>query len=106
MDMSKYIGNVFLKVDDIKASGPIRVKITDVSEGRFGKPDLTFDDGTRLSCNMDSDDWIDKQVELVVGEIEYDGKMNEAVLVKPISPPIENKAPLKKPDFDDEIPFA
>lgn len=118
MDMSKYVGNVFLKVDDIKASGPIRVKITDVSEGRFGKPDLTFDDGTRLSCNttngrvlaraygMESDDWIDKQVELVVGEIEYDGKMNEAVLVKPISPSIENKAPPKKPDFDDEIPFA
>lgn len=86
--------------------------------GPLGKPDLTFDDNTRLSVNttnvrtlaraygVESDDWIDKQVELVIGEIKYDGKMNEAILVKPISPPIENKAPPKKPDFDDEIPFA
>jgi hypothetical protein len=118
MDMSKYLGSVFLKVDDIKKTGPVQVTITDVSEGRFGKPDLTFDDGTCLSCNatngrvlaraygMDSDDWIDKRVELAVGEIKYDGKMNEAILVKPISPPIENKAPPKRSnDIDDAIPF-
>jgi hypothetical protein len=116
MDMSKYMGNVFLKVDDVKASGPIQVRITDISEGRFGKPDLTFHDRTQLSLNttnnrvlaraygMDSNDRIDKQVELVIGEIKYDGKMNEAILVKPISPPIENKAPPKS-EFDDEIPF-
>ena len=51
MDMSKYMGNVFLKVDDVKASGPIQVRITDISEGRFGKPDLTFHDRTQLSLN-------------------------------------------------------
>jgi hypothetical protein len=119
MNMSKYLGNAFLKVDDIKASGPIQVTITDVSEGRFGKPDLTFDDGTRLSCNgtngrvlaraygLESDDWVDKRVELVVGGIKYDGKMNEAILVKPISPAIENKSPPKRGgDLDDEIPFS
>src|SRR5262245_50484823 len=107
MDVSKYVGSVFLKVDDIKASSR-RVTIVDVVEGRFGKLDLHFDDGTCLSCNatnsrmlaraygMDSDDWTDKQVELVVGEIKSDGKMNEAILVKPISPPIENKAPASR----------
>ena len=117
MDMSKYMGNVFLKVDDIKASGPIRVRITGVSEGRFGKPDLTFHDGTQLSLNatncrvlaraygLESDDWIDKEVELALGEVEYQGKPQEAILVKPISPPIENKASPKKPEFDDEISF-
>ena len=119
MDMSKYIGGLFLKVEDIKANGPVRVRIVDVSEGRFGKPDLTFDDGTRLSCNVtngrvlaraygfDSDDWIDKEVELVVGEIQYEGKPQEAVLIKPISPPIENKAPPKRDDDlgGDEIPL-
>ena len=116
MHMSKYLGSVFLKVGGIRASGPIRVRITDVSEGQFGKPDLTFHDRTQLSLNvtnvrvlaraygMDSNDRIDKQVELVIGEIKYDGKMNEAILVKPISPPIENKAPPKS-EFDDEIPF-
>src|SRR5262249_43835026 len=112
MDISKFLGSTFLKVEDIKASGPVRVTITDVSEGRFGKLDLTFDDGTQLSLNstnarvltraygLESNDWINKQVELVVGEIKYDGKMNEAVLINPISPPIENKPP-PKPDLDD-----
>jgi len=111
MHMGKYVGNVFLKVDDIKASGAIRVKITDVSEGRFGKPDLRFDDGTQLSLNttnaralaraygLESDDWIDKQIELAVGEVEYEGKPQEAILVKPVSPSS------KKPELDDEIPL-
>ena len=117
MDMSKYFGGVFLKVEDIKARGPIRLEIVDVSEGRYDKPDLSFEDGTRLSCNatngrvlaraygFDSDDWIDKEVELVVGEIQYQGKPQETVLIKPISPPIENKAPPKRDDPNDHIPF-
>ena len=116
MDMAKYFGCVFLKVEDIRVSGPIRVRITDVSEGQFGKPDLTFHDRTQLSLNvtnvrvlvraygMDSDDWLDKEVELEVGEIQYQGKPQDIILLKPISPPIENKAP-PKPDLDDEIPF-
>ena len=117
MDMSKYIGGLFLKVEDIKGSGPVRAKIVDVSEGRYDKPDLTFDDGTRLGCNatngralaraygFDSNDWVGKEVELVVGEIQYQGKPQEAILVKPISPPIENKAPPKRDDDLDSIPF-
>ena len=116
MHMGKYLGSVFLKVEGMRASGPIRVRITGVSEGRFGKPDLTFHDRTQLSLNvtnvrvlvraygMDSDDWLDKEVELEVGEIQYQGKPQDIILLKPISPPIENKAP-PKPDLDDEIPF-
>ena len=116
MHMSKYLGSVFLKVGGIRASGPIRVRITDVSEGQFGKPDLTFHDRTQLSLNvtnvrvlvraygMDSDDWLDKEVELEVGEIRYRGQPQEAILIKPISPPIENKAP-PKPEFVDDAPF-
>jgi len=118
MDMTKYVGSVFLKVEDIKASGPRQVKIVGVQEGRFDKPDLHFDDGTCLGCNatngrrlsksygFESDDWIDKEVQLVVGEIQYQGKPQEAILITPISPPVENKAPPKsKPDYDDEISF-
>ena len=116
MHMGKYRGSVFLKVEDIRTSGPMRVRITGISEGRFGKPDLTFHDGTQLSLNatncrvlaraygMDSDDWLDKEVELEVGEIQYQGKPQDIILLKPISPPIENKA-LPKPDLDDEIPL-
>jgi hypothetical protein len=116
-DMSKYIGKSFLRVEDVKASGPIREKIVDVSVGRFDKPDLTFHDGTQLSVNatngrvlaraygMDSDNWLDKEVELTVGEIKYQGKLQDMILLKPISPPIEDKAPPKPHDVNDEIPF-
>jgi hypothetical protein len=73
MRMNKFVGKMFLKVDDIKASGPTRKTITEVSEGIFDKADLTFDDGTLLSCSkingrvlagaygMDSDDWLGKK---------------------------------------------
>jgi hypothetical protein len=81
MDMRKYLKKVFLKVDDVKASGPIRVTIIEVTEGQFDKPNLTFHDGTQLSLNatngrvlaraygMESDDWLGKELELYVGEI-------------------------------------
>jgi hypothetical protein len=110
MDVSNYLGHAFLKVDDVKVNGPIRVVIENVDEGRYDKPDATFDDGTRLSLNVrntrilaraygkDTDDWIGKEIELGVGEIEYQGKMQETILVKPISPPIEKKAaPIETP---------
>jgi hypothetical protein len=125
MDMSKYYGIVFLKVDDIKTSGPIRVKIAGIEEGRFGKPNLMFEDGSQLSLNAtdarvlarvygtNSDHWIDKQVKLALGEISYQGTPQETILVEPILPAVENKAPPKpafnkapaKSDMDDDIPF-
>jgi hypothetical protein len=116
MDLRKYMGNVFLKVDHVKTSGPIRVRITGISEGQYGKPDLTFNDGSQLSLNatncrtlaraygFESGDLIGKEVELTLGEIQYRGEPQEAILVKPISPPIENKAP-PKPEFVDDAPF-
>src|SRR5262245_27770654 len=52
MDVSKYLGSTFLKVADVKVSGPIRVVIASIVEGKFDKPDLVFDDGTRLTLNV------------------------------------------------------
>jgi hypothetical protein len=116
MDMRKYLKKVFLKVDDVKANGPIRMRITDVTEGQYNKPDLTFHDGSQLSLNptnnrvllraygRDSNYWLGQEVELEVGEIQYQGQRRETILVKPISPPIENKAP-PRPEFDDAIEF-
>jgi hypothetical protein len=121
MDMRKYSGTAFLKPGDVKA-GPLRVVIVDVTEGKFGRPDLEFSDGTKLSVNAtnnrtlvtsyggESDDWINKEIELSFGEVEYDGQMQETVVVKPISPPAEKKK-LPEPrksrsgDMDDEIAF-
>ena len=53
-----------------------------------------------------SDDWIGKELELFHGEIEYQGKMQEAVLVRPISPPLKRSAKTKpKVEYDDQIEF-
>jgi hypothetical protein len=112
MDMRKYSGTAFLKPGDVKA-GPLRVVIVAVTEGKFGRPDLEFSDGTKLSLNAtntrtlvtsyggESSDWVNKEVELSPGEVEYDGQMQETVVVKPISPP------RRKPggEIKDEIPF-
>jgi hypothetical protein len=116
MDISKYLGSAFLKVGDVKVNGPIRVVIESVTEGKFDKPDLTFDDGTRLSISVtntrtlaraygtDGADWIGKEIELYLGEIPYQGELQEAILVKPISPPVEKKAQPAN-DLGDDIPF-
>jgi hypothetical protein len=121
MDMRKYSGTAFLKPGNVKAE-PLRVVIVDVTEGKFGRPDLEFSDGAKLSVNAtnnrtlvtsyggESDDWINKEIELTLGEVEYDGQMQETVVVKPISPPVERKK-LPEPrksrsgDMDDEIAF-
>jgi hypothetical protein len=119
MDMSKYSGAAFRKVGDVKTNGAIRVVIADVKLGTFGKPDVSFTDGTKLSVNAtnnkilcqaystNSDDWIGKEIELYLGEIDFKGKPQEAILVKPISPSVEKKPPKPKLDdgLNDEVPF-
>jgi hypothetical protein len=116
VDMRKYLGKHFLKVDDLKASGSILVRITEVSEGRYDKPDLTFNDGTQLSLNttncrilareygMESEDWLGKELKLGVGKIPYGGELQESIVIKPISPSVENKAS-PEPEFGDDIDF-
>jgi hypothetical protein len=122
MDMSKYSGgSAFLKVADIKANEPIRVVISDVKLGEFGKPDLLFTDSTKLSVNAtnnkilcqaygtESDQWIGKEIDLVVGMVDFKNQPTETVLVRPISPPLAKKPPPKRKsrgrDMDDEIAF-
>ena len=85
--------------------------IVDVTEGKYGRPDLEFDDGTKLSLNATnnrtlvtayggkSDDWLNKEIELSIGEVEYQGELQESIVIKPISPPIE-----KKPTAEAEEP--
>jgi hypothetical protein len=38
MDMTRYGGDVYLRVEDIRESGPKRVKIEGVEDGQFDKP--------------------------------------------------------------------
>jgi hypothetical protein len=124
MDMRKYSGGAFLKVGDVKVNGPLRVVIVDVTEGKFDKPDLEFDDYTKLSVNAtnnrilmaaygwESKGWLNKEIELGLGQVPFEGELKDSILVKPISPPIKKKPPPpesegesnKRGDMDDEIP--
>jgi hypothetical protein len=130
MDLSKYGPSRFLKVEDLKELGSFKAKIVAVEIGeKFDKPEIVLDDGSVLSLNAtncgrllrvygaESDDWLNKIVELAVGTVDYKGTPTETILLTPISPPLENKAPIKpvKPsaksrkaertDLDDEVAF-
>ena len=45
MDVSKYLGAAFLKLDDVKVNGPMRLVITDIEDGKYDRANLSFDDG-------------------------------------------------------------
>jgi hypothetical protein len=97
MDMRKYSGSSFLKADDVRAAS-LRERIASISEGKFGKPVITFESGRRLSLNVtnnkvliraygeDSDTWIGCDVELRLGDVEVQGELKEIVRVEPLSP--------------------
>ena len=80
MDMRKYSGETFIKVDDVR-NGPVRVQIAVVKEGKYDKANLVFESGEVLGLNStnnrtliraygpNSDDWIGKEIELYLGEI-------------------------------------
>jgi hypothetical protein len=110
MDMRKFSSPTFLKVNDVR-DGPLQLQIAVVNEGKYEKPDLVFETGETLSLNAtnvntlmraygsNSDHWTGKEIELALAKIKYQGELQDAVIVKPISPP----AP--KPDFNDDVAF-
>src|SRR5215831_4601389 len=104
MHMTKYAASTFIKVDAL-AGGSLRKTITDVEEGKFDKPVATFEDGSKLSLNKtnvrtlirafgdDSNDWIDRPVELYAGTVsDKNGEPMPSVLVRPIPPLAAAKA--------------
>jgi hypothetical protein len=120
MDMRKYSGANFLKVDDVR-DAPLREIIANIKVGKYDKPDMYFESGDCLSLNAtnthaliraygpNSDDWIGKEIELFVGEIEFENKPIDAVLVKAISPAPKQQERTNPPpahdQMDDSIPF-
>jgi hypothetical protein len=121
-DMSQYAGSQYWKVVDVR-DGPVKMKIEAVSISKFNKPDLVFSDGSKFSVNAtnaktlcrsygkNDSDWIGKEIQLEIGEAEFQSEKISTVIVRPISPPtVESAAPTatKKSlaaDLDDEIPF-
>src|SRR6516225_5457307 len=94
VDARKFFGVTFAKVADV-AEGPQQKLIAAVEEGKFGKLNLLFDDGTALSLNStntrvlskefgpETDTWPNHAIELYEGEVGYQGKKQAAVLVRP-----------------------
>jgi hypothetical protein len=120
-DMSQYAGSQYWKVVDVR-DGPVKMKIEAVGISKFNKPDLVFSDGSRFSVNATNakilcrafgkrdDDWIGKDIELAIGQVQYEGETIESVIVRPISTvksatPSKVKNAAATPEFDDEIPF-
>jgi hypothetical protein len=115
--MRKFNGESFLKVSDVRDE-PLRETIANVKVGKFDKPNLVFETGELLSLNAtnnhtliraygpNSDDWTGKEVELYAGEIEFEKKPVDAILVRPISPPLAASKQTKPHNkMDDEIPY-
>jgi hypothetical protein len=113
MDMRKFSGDHFIKVADVR-DGSIQGQIAAVKTGKFDKPDLVFESGDILSLNAtntkvliraygpNGQDWVDKVVEMFLGEVEFQKKMQEAVIVRPISPSLKVEDQTKLPH---EVPF-
>ncbi len=121
MDMRKFAGPSYIKVADVK-SGPLQETIGAVREGKFGKPDLVFESGAILSVNATNTkillrafgpndrDWVGKEIELLLGTAAFQGKEQDSVIVRPISPPLPaaaRSAAAAKLEQDDgqEAPF-
>src|SRR5271167_4928285 len=104
MDTRKYAAGQYLKPADVEAEGTMCKRIVNVAEvdGKFGpKLDVWFDDSTRISLSgktlgelhraygTDSDDWLDKHVELSVGEyLNRDGNTAKMILLAAVDPDI------------------
>ncbi len=120
MDMSKFSGDAYLKVEDIRVSGPVRVAIETITEGTFDKPVANLSDGSALQLNIsntrtlvrtwgkNSEDWLGREIELAIGQVEFKGELTDSIVVSPVSAAIpigERKAP-PAPEIDDsDIPF-
>src|SRR5262245_2579007 len=118
MKMSEYSGSAFVKMSDL-VDGPLRETIANVEIGQYGRPVLTFTDGSRFTVNItnnkvlvrafgdDGEDWIGHNIELYAGKTKYQGSETDSVCVRPLSPPAATAKP--QPDRDggmpDGIPF-
>ena len=125
MDMGKYAGDAYRRVEDVRESGPLQAKITTIEDGAFDKPVAVLSDGTSVQLNQsnvrtlirawgkNSDDWIGKEIELAIGQITYNEKLVDTIVIKPISPAIPMKERSTPPaasapsraELDDDLPF-
>jgi hypothetical protein len=114
----------YLKPEHL-AEGPRTETITNVQDGSFDRPELILESGDKLSLNVtntrvlcrtfgpNSDDWLEKKVELSAGTTEFKGEKVPTIIIRPISAPVAKEAQKALPELrdlrdelDDSIPFA
>jgi hypothetical protein len=93
MDMRQFTGSSFITVESLRY-GPREDKIVSVEPGKYDKPVVTFEGGDKLSLNRtnvatlikaygpNDDDWIGCTVETYVGDVKYNGAIQDGVLVR------------------------
>jgi hypothetical protein len=115
MKMSQYAATAFIKLEDVSA-GPLCKLIASIDEGQFGKPVITFSDGTKFSLNKtntralirafgteDHEAWLDREIVLYAGKVKISGEPTDLVLAK--LPDDEKPASTPDSDMNDSIPF-
>ncbi len=123
MDARKFAGENYLKLADIPNGQGLEFEIAVIKENeKFGKLDLVSETGDHLGLNAtntrilmknygpDTDRWVGQTIELTRGIIQYQGKDQAAILIKPVSPPIDTGEKVKakkklKDELDDQVPF-
>jgi hypothetical protein len=110
MDIRKYSGSSFFKVDDLKDRPPLQARIAAVELGQYDRPDITFESGKKLSVNAtnnetlvdayswDSETWIGHVIELSVGDGQFKGEPIKLIKVRPISKPEQYGEANKQPE--------
>jgi hypothetical protein len=119
MDMSKFGGDQYLKVEDLRINGPVQAVIETVEDGPFDKPVAILSDGSSVQLNItntrtlikawgrDSAAWIGREVKLSVEQVDFRGEPTDSIVVRPVSaiPLGEQKRPGPDPIDDPDIPF-
>ena len=119
MDMTKFGGDQYLKVEDVRLSGPVRVTIEAIEDGAFDRPVAVLSDGSTVQLNVtntralirawggNSTDWLNREIELAIGQVDYRGEPTDSIVIRPISatlPVSARKAPVES-EIDSDIPF-
>jgi hypothetical protein len=116
LKMTEYSGSAFVKMSDL-LDGPERKTIANVEIGQYGRPVLTFTDGSRFTVNItnnkvlvrafgdDSEAWVGQTIELYAGKAKYQGSETDSVCVRPLSPVTRKSRSDSESGISDDIPF-
>lgn len=127
-NINEVFGGGFLKAEDLRGGSPSvtidRVEVKDFDDGKklilhfTGKDKALVCNKTNASIieevlgSSDTDDWIDKRIQLIVKKVEFQGKLVPAIRValEPVAPPRQAQRPAppttEDPDTTEaDIPF-